>query len=31
MLYPTQRHGVTNPPQVHHMYTMLTDYVLKNL
>ena len=31
MLYPTQRHGVTNPPQVHHMYTMMTDYVLKNL
>lgn len=31
MLYPNQRHGVNNPPQVHHMYTMLTDYVLKNL
>ena len=31
MLYPTQRHGVNNPPQVHHMYTMMTDYVLKNL
>jgi dipeptidyl-peptidase 4 len=31
MLYPTQRHGVTNPPQVHHMYSMMTDYVLKNL
>jgi dipeptidyl-peptidase-4 len=31
MLYPTQRHGVTNPAQVHHMYSMLTDYVLKNL
>ena len=31
MIYPTQRHGVTNPPQVHHMYTMMTEYVLKNL
>ena len=31
MVYPTQRHGVTNPPQVRHMYGMLTDYVLKNL
>ena len=31
MIYPTQRHGVTNPPQVHHMYTMMTDYVMKNL
>lgn len=31
MIYPTQRHGVTNPPQVHHMYSMMTDYVLKNL
>lgn len=31
MLYPTQRHGVSNPPQVHHMYSMMTYYVLKNL
>lgn len=31
MLYPTQRHGVSNPAQVHHMYTMMTEYVLKNL
>ena len=31
MLYPTQRHGVTNPAQVHHWYSMMTDYVLKNL
>ena len=31
MLYPTQRHGVTNPSQVNHMYTMMTDYVLCNL
>jgi len=31
MLYPTQRHGVTNPAQVHHWYSMMTDYVLRNL
>ncbi|MGQ0540916.1 MAG: DPP IV N-terminal domain-containing protein [Blastocatellia bacterium] len=31
MLYPTQRHGVVNPPQVRHMYQMMTDFVLKNL
>ena len=31
MLYPTQRHGVTNPAQAKHMYTMMTDYILKNL
>jgi dipeptidyl-peptidase-4 len=31
MLYPTQRHGITNPAQVHHWYSMMTDYVLKNL
>lgn len=31
MLYPTQRHGVSNPAQSRHMYTMMTDYVLKNL
>jgi dipeptidyl-peptidase-4 len=31
MVYPTQRHGVSNPPQVRHMYQMMTDYVLKNL
>ena len=31
MLYPTQRHGVTNPAQVRHMYQMMADYVLKNL
>ncbi|MEO5858667.1 MAG: S9 family peptidase, partial [Pyrinomonadaceae bacterium] len=29
MLYPTQRHGVANPAQVHHWYSMMTDYVLK--
>jgi len=31
MLYPTQRHGVSNPAQVHHWYSMMTDYVLRNL
>ncbi|MBK6750886.1 MAG: DPP IV N-terminal domain-containing protein [Pyrinomonadaceae bacterium] len=31
MIYPTARHGVTDPRQVHHMYTMMTDYILKNL
>ncbi len=31
MLYPTQRHGVQNPAQVKHLYTMMTDYILKNL
>jgi len=31
MLYPNQRHGVNNPPQVHHLYSMMTEYVLKNL
>ena len=31
MIYPTQRHGVTSPSQVHHMYAMMTEYVLKNL
>lgn len=31
MIYPTARHGVTDPRQVHHWYTMMTDYILKNL
>lgn len=31
MYYPTQRHGITNPAQVHHWYTMMTDFILKNL
>lgn len=31
MHYPTQRHGITNPNQVHHWYTMMTDFILKNL
>ncbi|MGH9945584.1 MAG: DPP IV N-terminal domain-containing protein [Pyrinomonadaceae bacterium] len=31
MLYPTQRHGVSNPAQVRHMYGMMTDFILRNL
>ncbi len=31
MVYPTQRHGVSNPPQVKHLYQMMQDYILKNL
>lgn len=31
MLYPTQRHGVGNPPQVKHMYQYMTDFIMKNL
>jgi dipeptidyl-peptidase-4 len=31
MLYPTARHGLTNPYQIQHWYSMMTDYVLKNL
>ena len=31
MLYPTQRHGLSNPAQVRHWYQMMTDWVLQNL
>ncbi|MEJ7624089.1 MAG: S9 family peptidase [Pyrinomonadaceae bacterium] len=31
MIYPTQRHGITNPDQVRHMYGMMTEFILKNL
>jgi dipeptidyl-peptidase-4 len=31
MIYPTQRHGVADPAQVKHMYSMMTDFVLRNL
>ncbi|HMT06684.1 MAG TPA: DPP IV N-terminal domain-containing protein, partial [Pyrinomonadaceae bacterium] len=31
MIYPNARHGVTDPRQVHHMYTMMTEYIMKNL
>ena len=31
MLYPTARHIVTDDAQLLHMYTMMTDFILKNL
>jgi dipeptidyl-peptidase-4 len=31
MVYPTQRHGVSNPLQAKHMYQMMTDFILENL
>ena len=31
MLYPTARHGLTNQAQVKHWYTMMTDFVERNL
>ncbi|MGE3468081.1 MAG: DPP IV N-terminal domain-containing protein [Pyrinomonadaceae bacterium] len=31
MLYPDQRHGITQPQLVHHWYTMMTEFILKNL
>jgi len=31
MIYPTQRHGLNNPDQVKHWYTMMTEWVVKNL
>lgn len=31
MYYPTARHGITNPAQVKHWYTMMTEFILKNL
>ncbi|QQS32125.1 MAG: S9 family peptidase [Acidobacteriota bacterium] len=31
MLYPTQRHGISNPALVKHWYTMMTDFIYKNL
>jgi dipeptidyl-peptidase-4 len=31
MPYPTQRHGVVEPRQQKHMYTMMTEYILRNL
>jgi len=31
MVYPTQRHGISNPLQAKHMYQMMTDFLLKNL
>ncbi len=31
MFYPTARHGVTNSAQVKHWYTMMTDFIVRNL
>lgn len=31
MYYPTARHGVSDPFQIYHWYTMMTDYLDKNL
>lgn len=31
MYYPTARHGISNPAQVKHWYTMMTEYILRNL
>jgi dipeptidyl-peptidase-4 len=31
MTYPKARHGVTDPVQVKHMYSMMTDFILSNL
>lgn len=31
MYYPTARHGITNQAQVKHWYTMMTEFILKNL
>ncbi len=31
MIYPTARHGLTDPRQVKHWYTMMTEFILRNL
>jgi dipeptidyl-peptidase-4 len=31
MLYPTQRHGITDANQVKHWYTMMTEFIERNL
>jgi dipeptidyl-peptidase-4 len=31
MLYPTQRHVVADPPQTKHLFSTMTDFILKNL
>jgi len=31
MVYPTQRHGLTDQRQIAHWYAMMTDYILRNL
>ncbi len=31
MVYPTQRHGLTDQTQIKHWYSMMTDFILRNL
>ena len=31
MYYPTARHGLANPYQIRHWYTMMTDFIERNL
>lgn len=31
MIYPTQRHGLSDPRQFYHWYSMMTEYIQKNL
>ncbi len=31
MAYPKQRHGISNPSQKYHLYTMMSDFILRNL
>ena len=31
MLYPGQRHGISNRAQVRHWYEMMTNFIVKNL
>lgn len=31
MIYPTQRHDVSDPAQAKHLYALMTEFILKNL
>ena len=31
MIYPTARHGLTDPRQIKHWYTMMTEFLERNL
>jgi len=31
MLYPKSRHGVTDPAQIHHLRTMMFNFILETL
>ncbi|MGI8670319.1 MAG: alpha/beta hydrolase family protein, partial [Aridibacter sp.] len=31
MIYPTQQHGISDPQQVYHLYSMMTDFITENL